>query len=478
MDGSAGKLPEKLAQQVTTLKSGLEAQGYEVIQGQWNLFTIDDCRYAISTIGNCLGNNPAAPYVIPTVPLWQDEYADEDLRDLLGPTPGNTSWTYRLDEREALVVLGLMPPLASYFGMQTYVFTRPGTIDPDDEIYRSLTDPFMRDMLFMMSPDPSRVLTFSSTGDSINNVIVERQSGAAFNQPRYFIITADAVMEQAVTDALLRAGVRDRSHIFTERLSTDLVRPGLDAGADDFMTLIRYADPDNLAAGNRWRSQLPLAILRVRERDTERRTQSYPQPVRDERIARSELLLQDHLERLVSAVKRQWRQPRATQGRFESLLLSVDLIGEHCLARPMNCLGDTADADYQISPTATIDSGEVLVAVGTLGTATGNATYVSLSANWIQVLKGVLNIRDDDLRGSASVYSDSVSNTENFYVQYFARDCGELRNCEELTQEMVPRGGAVKIIQRNYLVPGSSRGPDPRLVLDPVLLVLDGTDQR
>ncbi|WP_133717750.1 hypothetical protein [Methylocaldum gracile] len=469
------QLPESLEQKVRNLRTDLEAKGYEVARGAWNLFRIEDCKFALETIGNCLGNNPAAPYLIPSVPLWPDEFVDQNMRDLLGPTPGDTWWTYRLDEREALVVLAQLPPPGRYFGIQTYIFTREGEIDTTDEIYQSVTDdPFMQSILFMMSPNPSRALVFSSIGNSNNNVVIERQSDAAFNQQRFFIITPDAVMERALTEALLRAGVPDRNQVFVEPVSTDLGRLGFGSKADDLMTVMRYSLPEDEAAGDEWRQKRPLAILRVRDTNTARPTEPYPKPVRDERIAKSELGFEGDVENLVEAVKQHWGQPDAKDGPFESLLLKVDLIGEHCVRRPMNCLGDTQDTDYQISPTESIDSGEVLAVAGTLGTATGNATYTSLAPNRIPALVGVTNVSDPDLKGSASSFSETVGNTDKLYVYYFARDCGNLPNCREITEEMVPPGDAIKIIQRNYVVPGSTQGPDPKQLVNPTLIVFDG----
>jgi hypothetical protein len=55
----------------------------------------------------------------------------------------------------------------------------------------------------------------------------------------------------------------------------------------------------------------------------------------------------------------------------------IDEIGQHCLARPMNCLGDTQDDSFRSAPTLSLDGGEVFAVVGTRAIATDNATYVS-----------------------------------------------------------------------------------------------------
>jgi hypothetical protein len=137
-------------------------------------------------------------------------------------------------------------------------------------------------------------------------------------------------------------------------------------------------------------------------------------PLRQTRIARSEMDLKGSVDDLVAAVKGKWGQLTATDTPFYSLLLAVDLVGEHCLKLPMNCLGDTGDADYQISETVDIDSGEVLAVLGTLGTLTGNAVYSSLSVNRIPELVGAANHIDTDLAGSSG--PQRTPKPEQFFI--------------------------------------------------------------
>ncbi|WP_027157221.1 hypothetical protein [Methylobacter luteus] len=468
------QLPESLEQKVRNLQADLEAKGYKVTRGFWDLFTIEDCQFSIAVVGNCFGNNPASPYINPSVPLWPDEFVDEHIKDLLGPMPEDTQVNFRLDEREALVVLAQLPPPGKFFGMHTYVFSREGIIDPANLVFQSVTDPFLRDLLFAASPTPSRSQVLATFGNSINNVVIERQSGAAFDQQRFFIITPDAVMERAVTEALLRAGVPDRNQVFTTPVSTEVFRAGLGPEADDLSIFIRYTRPEDEAAGEQWRQQLPLAVLRVRDMNTARPTEPYPKPAYDERIARSELGLQGEFAALIEAVKQHWGQTFAPEQPFQNLELAVDLVGQHCLERPMNCIGDNQDEDWRLSQRYSIDSGQVLAVMGTLKTATGNATYSSIALNRSSVLQGIGNVFDEELAGTASAFSETVGNTDPFYVQYFARDCTGLSHCFEVTEEMIPKGETVTFIERNYVVPGTARGADSRQMLTSLVIVFDG----
>ncbi|MCM2350196.1 MAG: hypothetical protein NDI69_09245 [Bacteriovoracaceae bacterium] len=81
--------------------------------------------------------------------------------------------------------------------------------------------------------------------------------------------------------------------------------------------------------------------------------------------------------------------------------------------------------------------------------------------NWIPPLIGVLNRSIIDLAGSAESFAGTVNNTDKFYVQYFARNCTSVANCTEINEATVPSGELIKIIQCNYVVPGTTRGTDP-----------------
>lgn len=275
-----------------------------------------------------------------------------------------------------------------------------------------------------------------------------------------------------MTSAIVRARVSDKDDVFDEPVSSSLVKLGLGANGDDFMTIIRYAQPDDDVAAEAWRQERPIAVLRVRDRSVDA-TEPWPTPVYDQKTAHSELRLTDNVEALVTAIKQKWGQPGASVGPFVSLQLSVDLIGQHCLARPMNCLGDNQDTDYQLSPSVIPDANMVIAVAGTLGTVTLNATYVGLSVNRIVDLTAIANVSDEDVKGSAAVFSNAVANTPKLYVQYFARNCTGISHCLTITEDMVPNGAAIKIIQRNYVVPGTARGPDPTQLVNPVAIILD-----
>ena len=476
----------------------LAKQGYEVERGYFKLYTTDDCAYSYEIMKSCYGNNPAAPYILPVLPYWPREFADPSTRFAFGPTDEGYGNTFRLDPAEAVIILGLLPPQAAYFGLQTYLFTREGAYDENSVQYRYfLTQkPEMLDTFFATIPNnPKRVQLLASQSNSINNVVIERQSGGAFDQERYFIITPDQRMDQAVREALNRISVQDEN-IFTEPISSTVLT-GLGEHADDLLTVIRYAMPyDGGGAGSpsdTWRNDLPLVVLRVRDPNQDRLPEPYDQVILETRTAEDESWLNDDLNRLLAAVSGKWGRPCVnddcsdiTSNLIDMQRAPMNLVGPECTKIGMNCLGDTQDTTYFLSPNLPLDNGEIYAVAGPLGTTTDNATYVGLSINYTLMKKGVENINDSRLKDSALEYAGQVSNADKFYVYYITRDCSGLEaltggNCASISEAMIPPCspeaiepcGYAKLVQREYIRPGTQRGPDSNLILLPRMLKLD-----
>ena len=91
------------------------------------------------------------------------------------------------------------PPQAKYFGLQSYLFTHQGTFDVTSDFYlylASLNKPELMSKFFTYVPqDHQRIIQFASLSNSINNVVIEDQSGEAFDTKKLFIITPDRTMD-------------------------------------------------------------------------------------------------------------------------------------------------------------------------------------------------------------------------------------------------------------------------------------------
>jgi len=484
-EGPHNNVPEAIEVQAQRLSADLEQQGYEVNRGYFKLLTTEDADYSYRTMGSCYGNNPAAPYVVFAVPPWPEEFVDPATKLALGLTYEGYDTLFRLDPREAIVIFGQLPPDASYFGMQTYLFSREGTFDTGSAqyIFFATYYPAFLSFFFATVPDnPARIQVFNSLGNSNNNAVIVNQSGAAFDQERFFIITPDQFMNDAIRQSLAGISVADEN-IFTEPIPPTVLT-GLDEHADDFAALIRYAEPlDQGTDGTPsalWRQDLPLVVLRVRDTRTERTPVPYEPLVLETRTATDESWLTDDLNNLVAEICTKWgltSGPDCVSDFLSMQTWPVLMVGPIGTEIGMNCLGDTQDTSYHGTPNLSLDNGEIYAVVSTLGTETDNASYVGLSVNESLKMKGIANISSKTLTGTAAEYGPTVNNTDKFYVYYFARDCSDLQiitsgHCFTVTEEMIPPGDYLKLAQRNYLRPGTQRGPDSSLILTPKLIKL------
>ncbi|MFI5398359.1 MAG: hypothetical protein ACHQ9S_22715 [Candidatus Binatia bacterium] len=471
---------EALAQAVT---SDLRGQGYQVTRGYLKLFSIADCESAIKVMGQCFANNPTAPYVQPVVPFWDDEYVDPTTIGAFGQTPDGYSAAFRFDPREALLIVGRMPPPARYFGYQTYQFTRVGEIDTTAPPYEFMAAnvPGMLEVFYKLAPS-GRLMSLASISNSINDVVAERQSSPFFGKDRSFISTPDQAMDRAVRASLAKSGVAD-ANILTEPIPSS-VTVGLDPLADDFLPMIRYAMPDDKQQGDKWRQDLPLIALRVRSHDPTREPEPYPPFEHPEaRTSEDEGALSSDLNALGNNVRAAWGLPPApVPASLSDRLIDmqrvypIDMVGPDCIRNTMNCLADNQDTSYMGSADLLLetDVGRTLYAIaGTLATETGNATYVSLSINRASVLQGVENIEDDQLKGSQAslpLGPNPFQNGNKLYVWYVGRDCSRVStgNCTAIAVSQVPIGETIKVIERNYVRPETERGPNTDPPGDPM----------
>lgn len=479
------------------LVSQLRSQGMEVSVGYPKMYTQADCAYTYPVFGSCYGNNPASPYVMPVVKPWPEEYVDPAMKDGFGPTRPGYSATYRLDPTEAIIVFGKMPPKARYMGLQTWMFTTgylsDGTARNADayNMFAGRAGPLIQYLFATVPGNQSRVQSFSSIDNNINNVVMQNQSGSPWDQNRYFVITPDQTTDSAVRAALDSLQV-DAGTVFTEgippRFAADtaslglpgaVVGPlGLDDKSVDFLTLLRYAMPEDEQAADRWRENIPLTVLRVRP-TSKRLAVPYGDRIAEPRTAVDESFLSGDLKALVGAIAA--RAPSQglkldTDEPMVDLLMDLGQFGPDCRKIGMNCLGDNQDASYFLFKPKPLDTGKIYAVVGPLATETGNGTYVGLSVNDASLLKGVANVSDPELKGSASSYT-SLAYREKFFVRFFARDCSAIAGltngaCTTITPDMVPLAsntaapgdptlhGYFSAAIRAYVALGSTRGPD------------------
>lgn len=509
------KVPGRVESTTQQLTHSLERQGYEVLRGYFKLMTKDDCDLSYKVMHTCYGNNPAAPYVIPIVPSWPDEWVDPATIGAVGKTADGYNASYRLDPHEALVILAQMPPPAAFFSEKTYLFTRAGDLCTKSTHYNFIQN-YMQPMFttfFSRVPNNSeRVEIIADLTNNPNNLIMENKSGEVWDQLRYFVITPNPEMDAAIRDAFAKIGINDE-YIFTEKIPGTIgstpddpirdcpaasdMRFGLHQQADDFVTVLRYAMPADEAAGGRWRERLPLVVLRIRNVTVENKTYAWEEF--DERTPSVPPETwyndppQNYLDKLAQAVCNRWNTPESPQDctkwhdfinmQMPKLLLT----GPACIPDWMNCVAPSEDSTYQISGKLPLDPDHFYAVVGPLSTATNNATYVGLGSNMSKQQLGFANLSNDDLNDTAVGYSDAVP-SEKFFVTYFARDCGALEGqlpenagfkCSSIGDTLPycyasadPDCNMLVLTLRNYVRPGTQRASEKSSMLNPKFIYL------
>ena len=309
-----------------------------------------------------------------------------------------------------------------------------------------------------------------------------------------FVIAPDRTMDHAIRQALARLGIPDNT-VFTEQIPSVLgdadMAIGLDEESDDFLTVLRYAMPnDGGTDGTRsdaWREDLPLVVLRIRDTRPPHGPQSYPWVAFETRSGANppETDLGPDLVTLAKAICTRWRQPCDPKPLLNMKASRLNFTGPECVKVGMNCLAPNEDAAYFMSSRLWLPDDRVYAVVGALGTQTGNATYVGLGLNSSVTQLGFANIEDDKLAGSAAEYAAAVPNHDRFFLQYFARDCTGLdaltggNHCYAIGDQLpdcpdpADLTCAMLVLSvRDYLLPGSQRGPAPELTLNPLVIPL------
>jgi hypothetical protein len=504
----ANDVPWRVESKALRLKHELDKQGYEVLRGYFKLLAAKDCPLSYEVMSTCYGNNPAAPYVVPIVPPWPNEWVDENMIGALGETAPGYNGSYRFDPHEALVILAQMPPPAAFFSEQTYLFTRAGELQPDTDRYKTIAGlfPYLIPTFFTLVPhepaDAHRVEIMADVSNSNNSVVIKNQSHSVWEQLRIFVITPNPVMDTAIRDAFAKIGIEGKD-IFTEKIPNHVgdplpppddaaVRFGLGQEADDFVTVIRYAMPQARHAADRWRQQLPLVVLRIRNLAADVQTYDWPGFEQRTRSDPPETWYnaepQNYLTALAQAVCDRWNGCTVNRDFFNLQLAPFWLTGPKCVPVWMNCLAPGEDSTYFFSGKLPLHDDDVYAAVGVLGTATGNATYVGLGLNSSLRQLGFDNISGDELEGSADGYTSAVP-SDKFFVHYFARDCTGLESktgghCSSIGDQL-PRdcdgGYAVENVGcdmlnlslRAYVRPGTARASDPASALLPRVILLN-----
>ena len=312
----------------------LTSSNYSVAEGNVYLMQNTECPTFVSVFNSCFGQNPASPYIIPQPPIEQS-YVDPYYATgftTQGPD-GPTNIFYRLGNNDALITVISYPPEAAYLGYQSYVFTS------ESSNYVGINPPRSR----VISPDPSRYDIFGSIGNDINSIIVQNTYGTApwNGNTIMYITTPNQNLANALIASAKNYGINHDS-IFIEPVGSNVIT-GNGANADDMLTLMRYAVPENATSATSWENNLsPVANFAINQYSGH--TTNTPETTLSTGLQQLSILLQTYLEeKQLSSPIAISAQTQATTVDNSNGVPTSGLVGSFCIQYGTNCEGDNQD---------------------------------------------------------------------------------------------------------------------------------------
>lgn len=424
------------------------AAEFEVGVGQAVSFRVDDC----ADLPDCFASNASSPYLLfglPPAPGAAPIPVDPSLGSV-PRLPAELVPAWQLGPREAVVVIGTLPPPAAYFSLAPYVFDRAGQ-------------------------DGGRTVLFASLDDATNHTHFAA-AGVDFGDPFAIVASPDAGTAARVVQMLEEAN--STRQVVVIPMPSDGLH--LDDGEDsDGVGLLgRVALFEDASDGEAW-LHLVEADWQVLRLTPDESPDSDPFPPA-ERAPRAdgvdESSLADALGALEDEIVARYDGAEVTSVPIAPADVIATLLDpETCIANDRDCLGDNGDTVYsagpvgiggEISPLSFADDG-FFVVFGVDHEATGNATYANAVLNLAEKRAGVAAIDSRSWTGSAAHYLPEHPESDQLFAWHFARRCEDLPNCTEVADEFpgVPEDGNVLFVFRAYLNPSATVSTDPGYLL-------------
>jgi len=459
-----------LKEKATAFRNHLSNNGYTVRDGFMTFFFKEDCELYLNKTGTCYGNNPGTPYGLYQLP----HIPGEETIDLV-PDYENDGYglEIRIRSDEAIVLMGITPPKAKYFGYSHYLFR---TLD--------------------RRGDGNFTAIFASLDDTINPTTINvgrRRKNVPYNTAfeKEVVITTSGNkntirdVDKALDHADVPGKIRNLQRISTTHGGVappvGLFHAGLEADKDTLTFLHRVAIIEDEAAREKYFNNPPVIIFRITPNDDEKSIKSklstsikdrFPIPLRAPRWSFSERRFENALNDLESAV----RVDHNIQAEAE--VEKFPLNGNKCILGYLKCLGDNGDTAYFVSrPTFTMpDENSYYVIIGVNHMASGRSQYSEVGALDKATATGVSSFNSvKDMPGSTSIYFDGDDN-KYLYALTVRRNCTGIKFCMELPSP--PAYPKVDFDEppiftfRAVLSPGGSAGPDlDKLLKDRVFFV-------
>jgi hypothetical protein len=486
---SGGALP-CLAQGCPSLSGNVALVVSALQQMQYNVQCVP-ITFAINSQGQCATDggavNPATCYGQYNVPPR---------------TGGSTRTAFQIDDDEAILTLGTLPPPMNYYGYYTYLYGRINpTVSPP--VFEDIGAPF-GPVMNQANADPG---LHGQLGGSTYQL---------FGQTTAIITTANTITQHDITNAVGSAygTTQAQNNVYVEKMPVDLLDLGSTGDADQFDTALRLTpyvtasgqfDPTAVA----YMQNPPLLAFRVSPIVPRTGVASVTYTLADDPLPQTKivpgqvweqtLLSQAGVTNGVAALNTIVNNVIANRASLgESLQGTMTpsngsaLQGRKCidayaqgvaqaeqtgtqlvLTNAMICLDGSPDAAYygvKFHRNLSYPTGGELVWVGINHGTLGSADYSSLAVQ--KPSANVAGLLNTQLAGSAAPYLDDTippAAAPYFYVTSFSASCTNPNQyCLYL-----PGGEDVVLDERAYLAPLTATQPDYTDIIPSVWLIFN-----
>ena len=485
---------EHLVRVSEDLKNILIENGYQVADGSYHFFKIEECKRIIEKWGTCWGSNPDSPYGMFLVPKGPGE-PDSSVK--LESTNRSPRWRMRPDE--AIVLLGITPPEAKYFSYDLLLYSI------STKRLKELTG---RDYINPLDFIKDRFLIYVSYGAPLNDDLIKTSDPVSpFNSATVVIVTAnkelDSKLRQLLNDKILpKHGIND-DIVNTLSIPADTFKLGYEKNSDEFMMLNRVVHPKDMKQAQEYFENPPAIILRIVPQINTTITKfEWQQDLLKRETGTNEDYLADALETLTNAVLNKHQSNSRISRNWTYVMRWVHPLARGCLLLESGCTGGNPDQTYTFSPTTilTKDKDDFIIVLGVNHVRTGKAKYMSITIRNEKWQFNIDAIGEDKLKGTAEQYlayipekhpgrEMLVNNIDKFYAYKISRVCNNETNCYEVPEnslfyedsngnfvecEGIEKGilginidDDVRIVGRTYRDPQGTTGPSLQEMLPP-----------
>lgn len=376
-------------------------------------------------VDSCLAQNVGAPYASCILPAAPEQETYIELKNEgSGKYPQNINYiapgvTYKLRPDEAIILIGITPPEAYYFGFRSYV----GFVE--NQLMKSYSDAITAGN----ENTGYYHMIGASLGDTLNNYNIWTNNtprgsrGNPFNSLTIIISTADKNINQQMRYALELAGY-SADIMNNDNIPIELVNMGLEKGRDSFVFVMRVAKWLNPNIGNSYLDSLDKYwnILRITPKTALNYRNPWPVPLlRRKETCNTEFMLIPYIRKNFEHLRNEIVKKYAAEFEVEDLETDLWIMSNYeSIVQDANILVDDRDALYLRTNNFQFTTDEDFVVVyGIDHSSTGKAVYYNSSLYGEDLLNGVAAVFSSaELKYPADNYFSYNNRNSKYFYSY------------------------------------------------------------